>query len=144
MKLSTRGRYGLKAMVDLALAYGQGVLISTASLAQQQEISEAYLERIIASLRKSGLVTATRGAQGGYILSRSPEEISVFDVLNVLEETTIADCVSIGRIKCKNACSCSARPLWLKLQNRINEVLSVTTLRDMADDYKKQMERTQK
>lgn len=55
MKLSTRGRYGLKAMVDLALAYGQGVLISTASLAQQQEISEAYLERIIASLRKSGL-----------------------------------------------------------------------------------------
>ena len=135
MKLSTRGRYGLKAMVDLALAYGQGVLISTASLAQQQEISEAYLERIIA---------ATRGAQGGYILSRSPEEISVFDVLNVLEGTTIADCVSIGRIKCKNACSCSARPLWLKLQNRINEVLSVTTLRDMADDYKNQMERTQK
>ena len=76
MKLSTRGRYGLKAMVDLALAYGNGP-VSTASLAAQQGISDAYLEQLIGSLRKAGLVTSSRGAQGGYALSRPPEEINV-------------------------------------------------------------------
>ena len=71
MKLSTRGRYGLKAMVDLALSYGNGP-VSTASLAAQQGISDAYLEQLISSLRKAGLVTSSRGAQGGYALSRPP------------------------------------------------------------------------
>ena len=71
MKLSTRGRYGLKAMVDLALAYGTGC-VSTASLATQQGISDAYLEQLISALRKAGLVTSSCGAQGGYALSRPP------------------------------------------------------------------------
>ena len=132
MKLSTRGRYGLKAMVDLALAYGGGP-VSTASLAAQQGVSEAYLEQLISALRKAGLVTSSRGAQ---------EEINVGEILRVLEgSTTVIDCVGSERVHCDNACSCSARPLWLKLQARINEVLSTTSLKDMADDYKTQTER---
>ena len=141
MKLSTRGRYGLKAMVDLAIAYGGGP-VSTSALAAQQGVSDAYLEQLISSLRKAGLVTSSRGAQGGYALSRPPEEINVGEILRVLEgSTTVIDCVSSEHVSCDNACSCSARPLWLKLQASINEVLAATSLKDMADDYNIQTER---
>ena len=83
MKLSTKGRYGLKAMVDLTVAYGRGY-VSIATLAQQQGISESYLEQLIASLKKAGLVESVRGAQGGYALSRKPEDIDVGEVLRAL------------------------------------------------------------
>lgn len=141
MKLSTRSRYGLKAMVDLALVYGEGC-VSIASLAAQQGVSDAYLEQLIGNLRKAGLVTSSRGAQGGYALSRAPEDINVGEVLQVLEgSTAVSDCVGTEGVNCGNACSCSARPLWIKLQSRINEVLCATSLKDMADDYKTQTER---
>lgn len=141
MMLSTKGRYGIKAMVDIAHEYGTGRL-SVSQLAEKQGVSEAYLEQLIASLKKAGLVTAVRGASGGYTLSRPPEEISVFEVLSALEKTTaIVDCVDVRGAACENACSCSARPLWLKLQNRIDEVLKTTTIKDMADDHTTQMER---
>ena len=141
MKLSTRGRYGIKAMVDLAVEYGNGN-VSTASLAAQQGISEAYLEQLVASLKKAGLVLSARGAAGGYTLSRAPEQIQVGEILRALEGSTdLISCVSVEKVNCGNACSCSARPLWLKLQSKINDVLSSTTLKDMADDYKMQMRR---
>ena len=141
MMLSTRGRYGLKAMVDLALNYGQGCM-STAALAQKQSVSTSYLEQLIAALKKAGLIVGARGAQGGYALAKSPREITVGQVLYALEgATTLVDCVGTENVKCDNACSCSARPLWLKLQARINEVLDDTTLHDMAEDYKTQLER---
>lgn len=143
MKLSTRGRYGLKAMVDLAVNYG-GSMVSTASLAAMQGISDAYLEQLIAALRKAGLVNSVRGAQGGYSLARPPGEISVNEVLRVLEgSTAVMDCVSTEGAACDNACACSARPLWLKLQSRIDEVLDSTTLADMAEDYVFQRSRLQ-
>ncbi len=138
MKLSTRARYGLKAMVDLAERYGGG-MVSTSALAALQGISDAYLEQLIAALRRAGLVVSVRGAQGGYALSRPPAEINVGDVLRALEgSTAVMECVGTSRVSCGNACSCSARPLWLKLQRRIDEVLDSTTLADMAEDYKQQ------
>ena len=142
MKLSTKGRYGLKAMVDLAMNYGQSPL-SVNTLAGLQGISEAYLERIIAALKKNGLVRSTRGVSGGYELSLPPEEINVGDILRSLEgSTSIVDCVSVSSdALCANACQCSARPLWLKLQRNIDNVLDSTTLKDMADDYSGQLER---
>ena len=144
MKLSTKARYGIKAMVDLSLSYGKGY-VSTATLAQQQGISESYLEQLIASLKKAGLITSTRGAQGGYSLVNPPEEINVGEVLRALEgSTAIMECVGISKVNCDNACSCSARPLWIKLQQRIDEVLNTTTLADMAEDYKTQMSRFDK
>ena len=153
MKLSTKGRYGLKAMVDLATEYDSGARLSIAQLAERQGVSAAYLEQLIASLKKAGLVesgvdakfvTALRGVQGGYVLARSPELISVGEVLRVLEgSTAIVDCVGTTGTDCSNVCSCSARPLWLKLQRRIDDVLNTTSVRDLADDYITQMERNQ-
>lgn len=142
MKLSTKGRYGIKAMVELAINYERGCKLSISQLADRQGISASYLEQLIGSLRKAGLVTAARGAQGGYSLSRAPELISVGEVLKALEgSTAIVDCVGTDGTDCTNACSCSARPLWLKLQRGIDNVLDSTSIRDMADDYKIQSER---
>ncbi|OQB25336.1 MAG: HTH-type transcriptional regulator CymR [Firmicutes bacterium ADurb.Bin182] len=143
MKLSTRGRYGLKAMVDLSVEYGRGRL-AVSALAEKQGISDAYLEQLIGVLKRAGLVRSSRGAQGGYTLSRPPEQISVEEVLRALEGTTdLIDCVGVDSVDCESACSCSARPLWLKLQSRINEVLKTTTLKDMADDYTVQKRRNE-
>lgn len=141
VKLSTKGRYGIKAMVDLALEYESGNTVSIATLAHSQNISEAYLERQIVSLKKAGLVESARGVFGGYRLTKSPESINVGEILRALEgKTTIVDCVDGSVMKsCDNACSCSARPLWLKLQARIDDVLNSTTLRDMAEDYDAQI-----
>ena len=144
MKLSTKGRYGIKAMVDLALVYGDERL-SVNQLAEKQDISPTYLEQLIAALKKAGLVGSARGAAGGYTLARPPEEISVGEVLRALEKTTaIVDCVDKDGGPCANACYCSARPLWLKLQQRIDGVLNTTTIKDMADDYSAQLERRPK
>jgi len=141
MKLSTRSRYGLKAVVDLAVCYGDGP-VPLPQLAAQQGVSEAYLELLLRSLRKSGVVETARGAQGGYALSRAPEEISVQEVLGVLEGTTaLVDCVDTGMRGCENACACAARPLFLKLQSRINEVLKDTSIRDLAEDNLQQKRR---
>lgn len=141
MQLSTRSRYGLKAVVDLAVCYGEGPVPLT-YLAGQQGISEAYLELLLRSLRKSGIVETARGAQGGYALSRPPEAISVQDVLQVLEgSTALVDCVGTDPHDCENACSCSARPLFLKLQSRINEVLRDTTVQDLMEENLQQKRR---
>ncbi|MBR0156082.1 MAG: Rrf2 family transcriptional regulator [Clostridia bacterium] len=143
MKLSTKGRYGIKAMVDLATEYESGEKLSIAQLSERQGISCAYLEQLIALLKKAGLVTAARGAQGGYTLARAPESISVGEVLKALEgSTALVDCVGTGGTDCENVCSCAARPLWLKLQRRIDDVLDTTTIKDMAEDYIVQREHT--
>ncbi|HWR22143.1 MAG TPA: Rrf2 family transcriptional regulator [Feifaniaceae bacterium] len=143
MKLSTRGRYGIKAMVDLAVEYGSGP-VSATTLSNLQGVSLAYLEQLIASLKKARLIESVRGVQGGYTLARRPEEITVNEVLKALEgSTTVVDCVSRQQtLSCEHACTCSARPLWLKLQSRIDAVLDETTIKDMADDYILQMRRT--
>ena len=141
MKLSTKGRYGLKAIVDLATEYDVGGRLSIAQLSERQGISYAYLEQLIGVLRKAGLVSASRGAQGGYTLARAPEAISVGEVLKALEgSTALVDCVGTEGSDCGNVCTCAARPLWLKLQRRIDDVLDSTTIRDMAEDYAQQRE----
>lgn len=145
MKLSTKGRYGLKAIVDLATEYDLGGRLSIAQLSERQGISYAYLEQLIGVLRKAGLVSASRGAQGGYTLARAPEAISVGEVLKALEgSTALVDCVGTEGSDCGNVCTCAARPLWLKLQRRIDDVLDSTTIRDMAEDYAQQRERLNK
>ncbi len=141
MKLSTRSRYGLKAVVDLAPAYG-GTAVPLGTLAAMQGVSEPYLEQLLGKLKRAGIVTATRGVGGGYTLSRAPEEISVQEVLSTLEgSTALTDCVDTGGGACKDACVCSARPLFLKLQSRIDAVLCDTSIRDLADDHQQQKRR---
>lgn len=142
MKLSTKGRYGLKAVVDLAVHYGEGPTTLPA-LAKNQGVSEAYLERLLRTLKQDGIVETVRGAQGGYALSVTPESLDVGRVLRSLEGTTfIVDCVGTDSASgCKNACSCAARPLFLTLQNRIDSVLNDTSIRDLAEDYIEQKRR---
>ncbi len=141
MKFSTKGTYGLRAVVELATRYGEGP-VSLAAVAAEQGISEAYLEQLMRSLKKAGLIQTARGKSGGYLLSKEPQKISVGEVLRALEGSTdVADCVGSGANICENACTCSARPLFLKLQSRINAVLDETTIGELTEDHIEQKKR---
>src|SRR3712207_5605044 len=97
MKLSTKGRYGVRAMVDLAINYSESP-VSIKSIAGRQNISELYLEQLFSPLRKAKLIKSVRGAQGGYVLSKHPKEISVSDIIDVLEgPIEISSCIDSGR-----------------------------------------------
>ena len=133
MKLSTKGRYGVKAMVDLAIHYGTQP-ISIKSISERQNISEYYLEQLFSTLRKSGLIKSIRGARGGYVLNRAPEEITVAEVMYVLEgPIEISDCLENG--SCTNMECCATRLLWERVKNSLDSVLKSTTLSDMVNDY---------
>ncbi|MHB1418147.1 MAG: RrF2 family transcriptional regulator [Bacillota bacterium] len=133
MKLSTRGEYGLRAMFDLSQHHGEGA-ISLKSIAERQGISEHYLEQLAASLRKAGLVRSVRGAQGGYFLAREPGEITVGDIIRVLEGPIAPmDCVNEEeKDHCIRAGSCITRGIWERVRDSITEVLDSITLEDMC------------
>ncbi|GAA0745926.1 Rrf2 family transcriptional regulator [Clostridium oceanicum] len=136
MKLSTKGRYGVKAMVDLAIHYGEDP-ISIKSIAERQKISECYLEQLFASLRKAKLIKSIRGAQGGYVLNKSPKDITVADIMGVLEgPIEISDCVEEEGF-CSNKGACPTRVLWMRIKESLDNIMETTTLEDMLADYKK-------
>ncbi|MBU5590942.1 Rrf2 family transcriptional regulator [Clostridium sp. MSJ-4] len=133
MKLSTKGRYGVKAMFDLAINYG-GAPISIKSISQRQGISEYYLEQLFSPLRKANLIKSIRGAQGGYVLNRKPEDITVADIMDILEgPIEISDCVE--GTPCDNMDCCATRLLWAKIKHSIDSVMQSVTLKDMVEDY---------
>ena len=135
MKLSTRGRYGIHAMYDLALNVDCGPQ-SIKSIAEREGIPEAYLEHLIALLKREKLVVSTRGAQGGYMLARAPEQITVGDVLRALEGgLNLVDCLE-EEDACGKSCACPSRIVWLKLRDGLNRIVDGITLRDMIDDYR--------
>ncbi|WP_017414606.1 RrF2 family transcriptional regulator [Clostridium tunisiense] len=133
MKLSTKGRYGVKAMVDLAINYGKEP-VSIKSISERQKISEYYLEQLFSSLRKSGLIKSVRGASGGYILDKEPKDITVYEVLEVLEgPIEISNCIEDG--SCNNIDCCATRIVWKKIKESIDSVTTSITLQDIVDDY---------
>ncbi|SHI91522.1 RrF2 family transcriptional regulator [Lutispora thermophila] len=135
MILSTRGRYGLKMMLELALNYGKGAM-SLKDIANKQSLSDTYLEHLISPLRKNGLVNSTRGAQGGYELAKPPNEIKAGDVIRVLEGSLApAKCVLEDEPECSNADYCATRLLYEKITESINNVIDSISLQDMVDDY---------
>ena len=143
MKLSTKGRYGLRAAVELAVRSEEGP-VSLSVIASEQNVSEAYLEQLMRSLKSAGLVSTTRGKTGGYLLSRPAKDISAKELLAALEgSTAVVDCVGTDAEAgaCENACTCAARPLFLSLQSRIDAVLDETSLADLCDDYIEQKRR---
>lgn len=137
MILSTKGRYGLKMMYEFALNYGKGPM-SLKEVALRQQLSETYLEQLIAHLKKAGLVTSVRGAQGGYELIRKPETITVGEIIRVLEGPLApSDCVLNDEPECTRAEYCVTRVIWEKIMDSINNVVDSITLNDMVNDYYK-------
>lgn len=135
MKLSTKGRYGLRAMIDLAL-YGDTEPVSIASIAARQHISESYLEQLIAKLRRAGLVTSVRGAAGGYVPGRPAEEISVGDVLRALEGSLDpVDCPGLsGESGCEGSDICVTKYVWKRINESINRTVDEISLRDLVEE----------
>lgn len=131
MQVSTRGRYGLRAMVDMALHATEGPM-ALRVIAERQDISESYLEQVFTSLRKSGLVRASRGSQGGYELSRPASEIKVGEILRALEGP-IAPVHCVGDSQCEREKYCITRSFWEELRDKINEFLDNTSLQDLTD-----------
>ncbi|MGG7177725.1 RrF2 family transcriptional regulator [Clostridium paraputrificum] len=133
MKLSTKGRYGVKAMVELAINYGDAP-VSIKTISGRQNISEYYLEQLFSPLRKAKLITSIRGAQGGYVLSREPKDITVADIMFVLEgPIEVSDC--IDGAACDKIDCCATRLLWEKIKNSIDHVMESVTLEDIVNDY---------
>jgi len=139
VKISTKGRYGMAAMYDLAENYGQGP-ISLKSIAQRQKISENYLEQLMSTLRKAGYVKSIRGAQGGYTLSKDPAEISVGDIIRVMEgPIAIVDCLleqSDEYSCCEREGICVTRDVWAKVSNSITLVIDSISLADLCREEK--------
>ena len=136
MKLSTKGRYGLKAMFELSLNQDNGPMCLK-NIAQKQSISEQYLEQIFSSLKKAGLVKSIRGAQGGYLLAKEAKDITVGDILTVLEgPVSVSDCV-LDEDVCENSDICVTKVVWEKIKNGIEDVVDSITLQDMINDYNK-------
>lgn len=134
MKLSTKGRYGLKAMFELSLSHSKGP-ISIKTIASKQNIPEQYLEQIFSKLKKAKLIKSVRGAQGGYLLSRKASEITVYDVLIVLEgPVSISDCL-VDEDSCENSGICVTKLVWAKIRDAIEDVMKSITLCDMVNDY---------
>lgn len=141
MKLSTKGRYGLRALVDLAL-YSEKEAIPISSVAARQGISESYLEQLFARLKKAGLVTSARGAQGGYRLARPSEEISVGDILRALEGNL--DAVECPGLKeepeCGDAKLCVTKYVWQRINESINETVDDIKLAQLVGESRKVQE----
>ena len=131
MRLSTKGRYAMRAMLDLALHYGEGPILLK-DVAKREQISERYLEQIILSLKAAGLVNSTRGARGGFMLAKPPSQIRLIEVMQVSEGSTApVECVSDPEI-CSRASLCVTRDIWLEMKTAINEILESTTLQDLV------------
>jgi len=134
MKLSTRAKYGIHAMLDLAQRRGAGPQ-SIKLIAERQGIPEQYLEQLIALLRREGLVSSVRGAQGGYLLTKPPGEITMAKLMRVLEgPISLSNCLE-DQDCCDRACVCSARRVWERLSQSIDQVLHSVTLEDMLEDH---------
>ncbi|EEG77681.1 RrF2 family transcriptional regulator [Dethiobacter alkaliphilus] len=139
MRLSTKGRYGVRAMFDLALHSGEGA-IALKSVAQREHISEKYLEHLFASLKKAGLIRSVRGAQGGYRLARPPEEITLGDIIRVLEGPIApTECVidDDGHESCERSTDCVMRSIWGNVRDQINEILDGITLAQIVEEQRK-------
>lgn len=142
MRISTKGRYAVRLMLDLATNYS-GEPIRLKDVAKRQNVSDKYLEQIISTLNKAGFVRSVRGPMGGYSLQRSPEDYTVGMILRLTEGSLApVECVEEEDTDCSRAENCVTRILWKKLNDAINSVVDHITLADLlewqaasADDY---------
>ena len=143
LKLTTRGRYGVAAMAELAARQEEAVPIRLRDIASSQSLSESYLEQLLLVLRRAGLVRSARGAQGGYSLAKDADQITVGDILRVLEGPIApVACLSDNGLSAQ-ACSrdhyerCGTRAVWARLARCMGRVLDSVTLSDLVDNHGK-------
>ena len=131
MKISTRGRYALRLMMDVALAEGD-TPVRIKDIAERQELSEKYLEQIVSVLNKAGLVRSSRGPQGGYRLTRAPEEYTAGEIVSSIEGSLVpVACLETKVNECPRNRSCATLLLWEKLAAAIQSVMDTVTLADL-------------
>jgi Rrf2 family cysteine metabolism transcriptional repressor len=131
MKLSTKIRYGTRAILELALRFGEGP-IELKEIARSQEISIKYLEQVIIPLRTAGMVKSARGSKGGYSLAKAPSDICLFDVVEALEGPLyLVDCVKDSE-QCRRSSSCVTRDIWSEVSQALHGVLKSITLEEMV------------
>jgi Rrf2 family protein len=134
VKLSTRGRYATRLMLDLALHYNEG-LVLLKDVAARQEISRKYLGHLVASLKGAGLVASGRGAHGGYRLARPPGEIRLGDVIRTVEgDLGLVECVHSPGV-CDRTAICAARDVWELMSSSVTNMIDSITLQDMVDRH---------
>ena len=135
MKLSTRTRYGIRAILELAQSNGKRPL-QLRIIAQHQDISVKYLEQLMSILRSAGFVRSMRGAKGGYMLAKAPNQVKLSDVFDCLEgHVTTVECVEDENY-CARSADCVARQVWAQVQEAIKDVLQSITLQDLVDRAK--------
>lgn len=135
MKLSTRSRYGLRLMFELALAHGTGA-VQLQDIAGKQELSEKYLSKLIISLRSAKLIGSVRGAHGGYVLKRDPDKITLREIVLALEGgLSIVGCTE-NSSECAKVRICPTRRIWCGLNEVINKYLDGITLGDIVEQYR--------
>lgn len=135
IKISTKGRYGTRAMLDLALNHGRG-LIFLKDIAERQEISIGYLEQIIPSLKAAGLVNSSRGAHGGYALAKVPDDITIKEIISALEGPLfLVECIKDPKA-CEKTDFCVTRDLWNGLSEKIDDFLASVTLQHLVDKHR--------
>jgi Rrf2 family transcriptional regulator, cysteine metabolism repressor len=141
VKISTKGRYGLRAMIDIAMHAQDGLPVFLSDIVRRQDISGKYLEQIFSTLHGAGLVNTVRGRKGGYLLTRPADTIRLKEIITVLEgPCTLVDCVT-DQAACPKTEECAARDIWTLLSNKVDELLSGFTLADLAKMQKDKTER---
>ena len=137
MKISTRTRYGMRAILELALAYKAGPL-QIKLIAERQNISNKYLEQLVGIMRSGGLVRSIRGPHGGYVLARDPEEIKLSEIFRILEGPVLTvECVENENV-CPSHADCVTRRLWIQVNEAMLSVLENKTLYDLMDMAEKE------
>jgi Rrf2 family transcriptional regulator, cysteine metabolism repressor len=135
MKLSTRGRYGVRLMLELALHFGEGPVMLK-DIAERQAISEKYLWHLINPLKSIGLIKSIRGPHGGYVLAKDPAEINLRDILRILEGSLcLVDCVD-DPASCDRSDTCVTRDIWSETSKNISQTLESVTLGKMVEKHK--------
>ena len=136
MNITTKGRYALRVMLDLAQHSDAG-FVSLKVTAERQNVSLKYLEMIISHLKKAGLVESTRGKEGGYRLTRDPDQYTVLEILSCIEDNLApVSCIQAGEIHCDHAEACRTIPMWKELDEITNRYLSSVTLEDLLTGQK--------
>ncbi|MCK5415977.1 Rrf2 family transcriptional regulator [Candidatus Parcubacteria bacterium] len=132
MKFSTRTTYGLRALIKLSEKFGKNN-VSLASISRDEHISLKYLEQIFSSLKKANLVKSEKGATGGYSLVKKPEEITIFEIIEILEkDMNLFRCIDQhGKVNCNFKCNCGATKVLINVQRAINDTLKGMSLKDL-------------